>query len=443
MDGWADLLGSLITSTATPAIGGIAGQAATDVLGDLAEEQLIKELTQTTVGALTGAGIGALTGKLTGGDDAVMQNAIMGALGGGIGGYNAKDVSRMFNFGPQGQPQQPQQRPPQGQMPAQGQAPSTVPGYTPPQQPAIGASTIGNPAALQRATSNLFSPQAIGLNSTQPQAQPQPQAQIPQQVPVAQMPQVPQAPLPQQQGIGSPSYMDFLSKNKELLMGAAMLAMLPKAQKDTQNMYKKYEEAAAAAKKKEKDDARRLAESFWGPSTAPGRAMGGPVDLGLPGAGIQVHIPSWAQEKMQREGGLAGLQAGLDQKLANGGYVNTQPMNPDDYFPMSQIPRAMPYAAASPIRHEVIDDYAHGGLIDGPGDGMSDDIPANISGKEPVRVADGEYVIPKSVAARYGEDALKRMMSQVRSSAHAKKGKQIVQDAGKRAFIRALSGVHA
>jgi hypothetical protein len=85
---------------------------------------------------------------------------------------------------------------------------------------------------------------------------------------------------------------------------------------------------------------------------------------------------------------------------------------------------------------------ADGGLLEGEGDGMSDEIPANIAGEEEIRVADGEYAVPQTIAVE-NEKRLTKMMSAVRAAAHPQKGKQIAQDAAKRAFIKVMSGVHA
>jgi hypothetical protein len=47
--------------------------------------------------------------------------------------------------------------------------------------------------------------------------------------------------------------------------------------------------------------------------------------------------------------------------------------------------------------------YSDGGrLLKGPGDGVSDDIPATIGGKEPARLADGEFVIPARIVSELG-----------------------------------------
>ncbi len=171
---------------------------------------------------------------------------------------------------------------------------------------------------------------------------------------------------------------------------------------------------------------------------SPSYADGGALEIHPPNTDATVRFPEWFLEDYQRSGGLATLK----DHFANGGYIHTQPINPNTTYPQAQIPRATPYPAASPQRNEVVDHYEHGGLLEGDGDGMSDDIAANISGQEDVRVADGEYVVPKRIAEPM-EAKLDRMLSAVRSAAHPHRGKQIVQDAAKKAFIRAMTGVKA
>jgi hypothetical protein len=71
-------------------------------------------------------------------------------------------------------------------------------------------------------------------------------------------------------------------------------------------------------------------------------------------------------------------------------------------------------------------EYAAGGkLLDGPGDGMSDDIPAVIRGKGVQRaaLADGEFVIPADVVSHLGNGSTKAgakklydMMARVRQA---------------------------
>lgn len=81
--------------------------------------------------------------------------------------------------------------------------------------------------------------------------------------------------------------------------------------------------------------------------------------------------------------------------------------------------------------------YAAGGnprLLKGPGDGMSDNIPATIAGKQPARLADGEFVITADVVSHLGNGSteagakkLHQMMTNVRKArtGNPKQGKQI------------------
>jgi hypothetical protein len=48
-------------------------------------------------------------------------------------------------------------------------------------------------------------------------------------------------------------------------------------------------------------------------------------------------------------------------------------------------------------------DYSDGGrLLKGPGDGVSDSIPAMIGSKQPARLADGEFVVPARIVSELG-----------------------------------------
>jgi hypothetical protein len=63
-------------------------------------------------------------------------------------------------------------------------------------------------------------------------------------------------------------------------------------------------------------------------------------------------------------------------------------------------------AAGGGIMHSGIASlggYSDGGqLLRGPGDGVSDDIPATIGDKQPARLADGEFVIPARIVSELG-----------------------------------------
>ena len=88
-------------------------------------------------------------------------------------------------------------------------------------------------------------------------------------------------------------------------------------------------------------------------------------------------------------------------------------------------------------RDSSLGGYAAGGnprLLKGPGDGMSDNIPAMIGRKQPARLADGEFVIPADVVSHLGNGSteagakrLHEMMTKVRRerTGNPKQGKQI------------------
>jgi len=73
--------------------------------------------------------------------------------------------------------------------------------------------------------------------------------------------------------------------------------------------------------------------------------------------------------------------------------------------------------------------YSDGGrMLKGPGDGMSDSIPGVIGGRQPARLADGEFVVPADVVSHLGNGStdagakkLYAMMAKVR---HARTGKK-------------------
>jgi hypothetical protein len=80
-------------------------------------------------------------------------------------------------------------------------------------------------------------------------------------------------------------------------------------------------------------------------------------------------------------------------------------------------------------------DYARGGrMLKGPGDGMSDSIPASIGGKRPARLATEEFVVPADVVSHLGNGSsdagakqLYAMMDKVRKARTGRKsqGKEI------------------
>jgi hypothetical protein len=92
-----------------------------------------------------------------------------------------------------------------------------------------------------------------------------------------------------------------------------------------------------------------------------------------------------------------------------------------------------PYAQGGGI--STLGGYSDGGrLLKGPGDGMSDNIPAQIGAKQPARLADGEFVVPADVVSHLGNGStdagakqLYKMMDKIRQARTGRKaqGKQV------------------
>ena len=100
----------------------------------------------------------------------------------------------------------------------------------------------------------------------------------------------------------------------------------------------------------------------------------------------------------------------------------------------SQMPATV-QAAQGGIMGGTIGSYSDGGqMLKGPGDGMSDSIPAKIGKHQPARLADSEFVIPADVVSHLGNGSsdagakqLYAMMDRIRKARTGtkKQGKQI------------------
>jgi hypothetical protein len=101
------------------------------------------------------------------------------------------------------------------------------------------------------------------------------------------------------------------------------------------------------------------------------------------------------------------------RRPGSGGVTYFSPMV---YTPQAAAAPAAPAepAVAPPANPIIEPGYAQGGiaslggysdggqLLRGPGDGVSDDIPATIGGKQPARLADGEFVVPARIVSELG-----------------------------------------
>jgi hypothetical protein len=104
------------------------------------------------------------------------------------------------------------------------------------------------------------------------------------------------------------------------------------------------------------------------------------------------------------------VQSAVAQQLSQNLPVQpVAPVAPPVQQPVQPIPQTQPVqkAAVGGIMQDNLGGYSHGGiagLTRGPGDGVSDSIPAEIgdSGKQPARLADGEFVIPARIVSELG-----------------------------------------
>lgn len=156
------------------------------------------------------------------------------------------------------------------------------------------------------------------------------------------------------------------------------------------------------------------------------------------------------------EGGIASLASPAKPAtdsvdFMGGDMYPTSQQNKSFYATPSQMPTSAQQAMASyepntnPLTGEQVA-FASGGIADlggysdggrltrGPGDGMSDSIPASIAGKQEARLADGEFVVPADVVSHLGNGStdagaknLYAMMDKVRKARTGRKsqGKQI------------------
>jgi hypothetical protein len=123
------------------------------------------------------------------------------------------------------------------------------------------------------------------------------------------------------------------------------------------------------------------------------------------------------------------IRQGKINKRANTGIATLQ--RPTPMGTINLTPPGTQQAASGGIMGYNLGGYADGGnprLLKGPGDGMSDNIPAVIGRRQPARLADGEFVVPADVVSHLGNGStdagakkLHEMMDKVRVARTGKK----------------------
>lgn len=142
-------------------------------------------------------------------------------------------------------------------------------------------------------------------------------------------------------------------------------------------------------------------------------------------------------------GGIAGSERGImfPQSQQDHTQFATSSQYPAQAVGNTYEPKVDPYTGQEMglgmARGGIADlgGYSDGGrMLKGPGDGMSDSIPASIGNKQPARLADGEFVVPADVVSHLGNGStdagakqLYKMMDKVRTARTGRKaqGKQI------------------
>jgi hypothetical protein len=112
-------------------------------------------------------------------------------------------------------------------------------------------------------------------------------------------------------------------------------------------------------------------------------------------------------------------------KAGKGAGIKTVPLPKTSIRGLGDVRGATPEieeAAEGGVMGYNLGGYSDGGrMLEGPGDGMSDSIPASIAGKQPARLADGEFVVPADVVSHLGNGStdagakkLYKMMDKIR-----------------------------
>ena len=181
------------------------------------------------------------------------------------------------------------------------------------------------------------------------------------------------------------------------------------------------------------------AQTSTGLNTLPGEAglggnQGSQSMFGKAGQFFNELTPK--QQLLAGGAGIAGLgmisdqmRGGVPKKKEYSGALSRFKYNPDTYVPYKYAGGGQTGGIAS------LGSYSDGGrMLKGPGDGMSDSIPAQIGAKQPARLADGEFVVPADVVSHLGNGStdagakqLYSMMNKVRQArtGDSKQGRQI------------------
>jgi hypothetical protein len=172
-------------------------------------------------------------------------------------------------------------------------------------------------------------------------------------------------------------------------------------------------------------------------SRDPGDAYGGPGIIGDESGyeGLPADQKAYAKLQALMKSTLKSpLSKGL-QPASNLGSINLMPAELRQRMLEDQAKQQIVQESAKGgLMSGHLGDYSDGGrLLKGPGDGVSDSIPATIGGKQAARLAEGEFVIPARIVSELGNGSTdagaKRLYAMMdRIKAKRRKAKDIAAD---------------
>jgi hypothetical protein len=274
--------------------------------------------------------------------------------------------------------------------------------------PAIGEAMKPKEEEETKADSDLGQRYGFSMNPTggQPQQPQQPQQAQPGQNPLSNTPTPTTTPFPtpdiygREQRYFSPSYTKFTPEQAKSTYGYADGGVATDPDRPTETpalqMFKQMQAQRAAQPQAPQIDAVSQFNQYAQQTVGAPNQMQAPT--APPPTATNLASSGYAYDPIQRrytqiQGTLAEEPMSDVEKLGNAAFSTTKKIGSD-------INQAR-FATGGGISH--LGDYSDGGrLLRGPGDGVSDSIPAMIGKRQPARLADGEFVVPARIVSELG-----------------------------------------
>jgi hypothetical protein len=246
----------------------------------------------------------------------------------------------------------------------------------------------------------------FSMNPTGGQQTQQPQQAQPGQNPLSNTPTPTTTPFPQpdiygrEQRYFAPSYTKFTPEQAKTTYGYADGGAIAAEDRPTETpavkMFQQMQAQRAAQAQAPQVDinaqyANYLKQTVGSPAQMQAPTAPTPTSTSLASSGYS--YDPIKQQYGQIQGTLAEEPMSDVEKLGNAALSTTNKIGSD----INQLR----FATGGGISH--LGDYSDGGrLLRGPGDGVSDSIPAMIGKRQPARLADGEFVVPARIVSELG-----------------------------------------